>query len=118
MTPTLVVMLVLYSVMLASGQILFKMAAEAARAEGGSFFVALLFEPKFILAVALYGLLTLLWTWILSQVPLSRAYPLVALAFVVTPVLGSLLLGERLSGTVMLGTGLVLAGLMVVVYAE
>lgn len=118
MTPTLVVMLVLYSVMLASGQILFKMAAEAARAEGGSFFVALLFEPKFIFAVALYGLLTLLWTWILSQVPLSRAYPFVALAFVVTPVLGSLLLGERLSGTVILGTGLVLAGLMVVVYAE
>jgi len=118
MTPTLVVMLVLYSVMLASGQILFKMAAESAREEGGSFFIALLFEPKFIIAVALYGLLTLLWTWILSQVPLSRAYPFVALAFVVTPVLGSLLLGKRLSGTVMLGTGLVLAGLMVVVYAE
>jgi len=113
-SPGLVVSLVVYPVMLGAGQILFKMAAEAARARGGSFLGALVVQPKFILALALYGILTLLWTWILSKVPLSRAYPFVALAFVVTPVMAHLLLGERLSVGVMAGTALVFVGLVVV----
>ncbi len=118
MRPWLVAMLMAYSLMLASGQILFKMAAEDARERGGSFVVALFLQPRFILALALYGALTLLWTWILSKVPLSRAYPFVALAFVVTPILANWLLGERISGSVMVGTALVMAGLMVVVYGQ
>ena len=118
MTPWLVVLLVVYSVMLASGQILFKLSAEAARERGGSVLVSLLVEPKFAIAIALYAALTLLWTWILSKVPLSRAYPFVALAFVVTPVLAHSLLGERISVGLIVGTGLVMVGLMVVVYAR
>jgi drug/metabolite transporter (DMT)-like permease len=117
-TTSLMVLLVLYAVLLGVGQILFKMAAETARERGGGFLLALVFEPKFIVAIILYGGLTILWTWILSKVPLSRAYPFVALAFVITPVLAHVLLGEPLPIAVIGGTVLVMLGLVVVIYAR
>lgn len=77
------------------------------------------FNPGSSLRLRSTGALTpILLTWILSKVPLSRAYPFVASVFVVTPILANWLLGERISGSVMVGTALVMAGLMVVVYGQ
>ena len=42
----------------------------------------------FFVALILYAALTVLWVWILSYTPLSRAYPFLALAFALTPALG------------------------------
>ena len=43
-----------------------------------------LLNGYFFVAVILYAALTVLWVWILSFTPLSRAYPFVALAFALT----------------------------------
>ena len=48
-------------------------------------------------AVALYAAATLLWVRILTTVPLSRAYPFVALAFVLVPAAGYLFFHEAIS---------------------
>jgi drug/metabolite transporter (DMT)-like permease len=68
----------------------------------------------FLGAILLYVILTVLWVWILTFTPLSRAYPFVALAFAVTPVLGGLVFGEPIGTRLMLGIALILGGLLLV----
>lgn len=109
--------LVSYACGMAAGQVLFKTAALQMPATGtvGQKCLALALNPTFLAAVLLYGLLSALWVWILTTVPLSRAYPFVALAFVLTLSAGVLFFGEALSLRLLLGSALVLAGLMVIV---
>ena len=55
-----------------------------------------LLNGYFFVALILYARLTVLWVWILSFTPLSRAYPFLALAFALTPALGCLVFAESL----------------------
>lgn len=112
-----IVLLASYALAMAGGQILFKLASphfagEAPIAERA---VAVLHNGYFLAAVALYFALTMLWVWILSFTPLSRAYPFVALAFALTPVLGGFLFSEPLSLRLLAGIGFILCGLVLVV---
>ena len=104
-----------YSVAMAGGQLLFKFAAD--RSVGVSLVDRLLFllqDGYFLSALILYAGLTLLWVWILTFTPLSRAYPFVALAFVLTPLLAGLMLGETISLRLLLGLLAILCGLYLV----
>jgi undecaprenyl phosphate-alpha-L-ara4N flippase subunit ArnE len=51
---------------------------------------------------------------VLKSVPLTVAYPFMALTFCVVPLLAWLLLGETLSLRYGVGTGLIVIGLLVV----
>src|SRR5450759_2998710 len=57
----------------------------------------------FVTAVVFYAGYAILWVWILSFTPLSRAYPFVALAFALTPLLGAMLFGETISLRLIVG---------------
>jgi drug/metabolite transporter (DMT)-like permease len=111
-----VVLLFCYAAGMAGGQLLFKAAAVRFASEGpiGERLVGLLSNGYFLTAVALYAALTVLWVWVLSFTPLSRAYPFLALAFVLTPAFAALVFGEPLSLRLIVGTALILGGLMVV----
>src|SRR5262249_3153241 len=78
-----VVILCGYAAGMAAGQILFKLASMRL-APGDSVVerISGLFQNwLFIAALAIYLALSLLWVWILSFTPLSRAYLFVALSF-------------------------------------
>ena len=109
--------LLLFALGISFGQVLFKIAAERAkeRASDG-FLVSLLADGYFVLAVAFYGALTLLWIWILMRVPLSRAYPFVVLAFVFTPAFAVLFFGESVNVWYFIGLALILLGLGILVW--
>ena len=104
-----------FALMLAAGQILFKTAALAAPAmtslRGG---LGLLLLPSFWAALMLYGAATLLWIYLLQTIPLSRAYPFAALGFVIVPVAGILLFGERVTTGYAIGALLVIAGVLTI----
>jgi drug/metabolite transporter (DMT)-like permease len=105
-----------YAFGMTAGQLLFKLAAGGFTA-GTSLAeraVAMLFNGYFIAAVALYVALTFVWVWILSFTPLSRAYPFVALAFALTPLLGGLVFSEPLTARIWIGIGVILCGLVLV----
>lgn len=108
-----VVVLLGYSVGMSLGQVLFKLAADRAAASGSGapFWRAVLVSPVFFASVLLYAALTLLWVWILSRVGLSKAYPFVVLAFIVTPMLAALVFREALNAWYFLSLGLILGGL-------
>lgn len=90
------------------GQILFKFSALRADPKGGLW--GLLLNPYLATAGVIYVGATLLWVVQLKYVPLNRAYPLFALAFIIVPLLSNWAFGERLSIPYLLGSTLVVAG--------
>lgn len=107
--------LVTFPLVIAAGQILFKRAAEQVSAAPGSSWVMDVARlPIMWLAVFLYAAATLLWVRILMTVPLSRAYPFTALAFVIVPAAGYFLFSESVTVRQVIGTGLIVAGVVVV----
>ncbi len=111
-----ITILVAYAGAMTGGQLLFKMAALRAAPEGPFIerTMSLLLNGYFLVALVLYALLTVLWVWILTFTPLSRAYPFVALAFALTPALGGLVFAEPISIRLVIGIVLILCGLLFV----
>lgn len=113
MTLVQVAKLGAFALMLASGQMLFKLAAT--RTASGLNSVdglrELLASPWFWLALVLYGAATYLWIAILQRVPLSIAYPFVALGFVIVPFGAWLLFGETVGWRYAGGVVLIMAGI-------
>jgi drug/metabolite transporter (DMT)-like permease len=114
--PSQIAVLIAYAAAMAGGQLLFKMAATRGDPSGplGERMAGFLLNGYFAAAIILYAALTVLWVWILSFTPLSRAYPFVALAFALTPALGAIVFSEPVSTRLMIGIALILAGLLFV----
>ena len=105
--------LLLFSISLAGGQLLFKRAAQAiAGVPASRLLVVLATSPAMWAAIALYGGATLLWVWILSRVPLSQAHPWAALGVVVVPLAAVLMYGEAVRPVFWLGAALIVAGIV------
>jgi drug/metabolite transporter (DMT)-like permease len=111
--------LVTFSVMLAVGQMFFKVVARSMQGLPlGEGMLAIVGMPMLYFALALYGAATLLWIWILSRVPLSQAYPWVAVAMATVPILAGAVFHERVSPAYWLGIALVMLGVYVTQYAS
>ena len=112
-----ILLLSAYAAGMSGGQVLFKLAAlrSAGATSGiGERLFELVFNPYFIAAVVLYAAYAIFWVWILTFIPLSRAYPFIALAFALTPLLGGLLFGDPISLRLLAGIFFVLCGLFLV----
>ena len=111
-----VALLILYATSLAGGQVLFKYAAltTAEASSGIQKFANLALNPAFILAIVLYAGLSVFWVWLLARVPLSHAYPFVALAFMLTLTAGVMLFNEPATPRLVIGGALILGGLLVI----
>jgi len=112
-----IALLIAYASGMAAGQLLFK--AAALRLGDGyplsTRALLLLQNAAFIGAIVLYAALSVLWVWLLTFTPLSRAYPFVAVAFALTAVLGALVFAEPLSARLLAGIVAIACGLVLVV---
>ena len=118
LTASQIALLIAYAAGMAAGQLLFKGAALRFATPGagaGERILALFTNVYFLAALALYAALAILWVWVLSFTPLSRAYPFVALAFAFTPLLGGLVFDEAMSMRLVFGVLLILGGLFFVI---
>jgi drug/metabolite transporter (DMT)-like permease len=106
-----ILILTAYSSGLVGGQLLFKIAAQRANFSSPAGFVRLLTDPVFLCAVPLYAMLMVVWVWVLTFTPLSKAYLFVALALAITPLTAALVFDEPFTLKLAIGIGLVLAGL-------
>jgi len=111
-----VVLLVAYAAGMVGGQMLFKAAALRYQPDGtgAERALSLICNVYFLGAVALYVALTVLWVWLLTFIPLSRAYPFVALAFAITPLLGGMVFAEPITVKLLAGIALLLGGLLLI----
>jgi drug/metabolite transporter (DMT)-like permease len=116
LTLTQTSLLAAYAAGMAGGQLLFKTAALQMPGDApfATRLIGLLQNGYFLAAVALYAALSVLWVWVLTFTPLSRAYPFVAIAFALTPLLGGLVFAEPLSLRLLLGVAVILGGLYLV----
>jgi drug/metabolite transporter (DMT)-like permease len=103
--------LVVFCLSLAGGQVMFKMVAmRNPELRGISQLAGMLRDPVLWVAGTLYALSTILWIYLLQRLPLSRAYPFVAVAFILVPAAASVAFGERLSLRFLAGAALIVAG--------
>ncbi|AOB33104.1 4-amino-4-deoxy-L-arabinose-phospho-UDP flippase [Bordetella sp. H567] len=100
---------------IAAGQILFKLCA-ASLQRTGSFFAVSTATTLFC-ALALYGVTTIAWIWVLQKVELGRVYPFMALAFVLVPIASHFVFGERFHAQYFAGVALIIIGILVAVRA-
>ena len=70
----------------------------------------MLFSPFVLLGLMTYAVGTLVWLFVLAKAPLSLAYPFVGAGFVLTALLGALVLGENLSMLRLAGVVLITLG--------
>jgi multidrug transporter EmrE-like cation transporter len=108
--------LVLFAVVLACGQILFKAAAQSIRGPIG-FDAQTLFQlasnPFLLLSLAIYFVAALYWVLLLREIELSKAYLIIAVALVLVPLAGTFLFREPFTTRLFLGIVIILVGLAV-----
>jgi multidrug transporter EmrE-like cation transporter len=68
----------------------------------------------FIAGVALYGVSLLVWIMGLSRVPVSMAYPLLSLGYVINAVAAHYVFGEAVSATRWVGIAIIILGVWLV----
>lgn len=111
-----IILLVLFSIIIAIGQLLFKKTSQHLSGDFNlQMLVDLLTNLWFITAVFFYGAATLLWVYILKDTPLSFAYPFVALGFIIIPVASWFIWNEPISFQYAVGTALILSGIFIIV---
>ena len=97
--------------LLASGQLVFKSAADAG-VEAGTFLSIRPLAITFV-ALSIYGVASVLWILLLQHAPISRVYPFMGLAFVIVPVLAHFVLGDTLGVRNLLGGVVIAAGVVI-----
>jgi multidrug transporter EmrE-like cation transporter len=71
-------------------------------------------EPHFIGGVTCYGVSLIVWILGLSRVPVSIAYPILSLGYVINAVAAHYLLGESVTLTRSIGIGFIVLGVWLV----
>lgn len=109
-------MLYLYAVLcvigLSVGQILFKMGAAAL--SSGAVFFSIRVQAPILGAMAIYGVTSIAWVYILRNIELGRIYPIMALAFIVVPLGSYFVFGEKFNAQYVIGLVLIVLGIVVV----
>ena len=117
------VLFVLLSVLLsASSQILLKLGMMrpsmqlALASNQGPLHVAhvILTSPFVLCGMGFFGLSAIVWLFVLAKIPLSSAYPFVALGIAITVVAGRLIFAEEISLIKFVGVALVITGVLTV----
>ncbi|WP_046174517.1 EamA family transporter [Domibacillus indicus] len=110
-------LVLLNTLILVSGQFLWKYGMEKQTEAFSSVFsiIRLFFTPYIFTGLVMYGLATVLWLFILTKVPLSTAYPLQSLAYIIAVFGSFFIFGEavtfwKIAGVLFIMIGVSLIG--------
>jgi undecaprenyl phosphate-alpha-L-ara4N flippase subunit ArnE len=110
-------LLIFTSVVLgAVGQVLLKMGAlrVGGVADVGLLLWRILTNPHILAGFALYGVASVLWIVVLSRAPLSLAYPLLSLGYVLVLLASAYVFGETIPAVRVAGIAAILVGILLV----
>ncbi len=71
-------------------------------------------EPHILTGMMCYAISLVVWIMALSRVPVSIAYPMLSIGYVVNAIVAYLWLGEAVNATRMLGIGVIVLGVFIV----
>ena len=100
----------------AVAQLWLKIGAETINQAAGvkSMVTGMLQNVYFWSGLASYGLSLVLWLYVLANLELSKAYPLVSLGYVLAAILGFLFLNEQLNATRIAGLIFIVIGVCLI----
>ncbi|HCR3444599.1 EamA family transporter [Escherichia coli] len=98
---------------IAAGQILFKMTSSILQKTGSFFSIETL--AYLLSALALYGITTIAWIWVLQKIDLGKAYPLMALAFILVPIGSFIFFNEKFAPQYFVGILFIMIGIILAV---
>jgi multidrug transporter EmrE-like cation transporter len=111
-TTTQLARLLSFALFMAAGQVLFKkVSLMIPSLDSWRAIISLGSNVWFLLAISLYMLATFLWIDILREIPLSRAYPFIAIGFVLVPLAGYFFFAEPLNARYFAGVALIVTGI-------
>jgi len=106
------ILLLLNVFIMASGQLLFKRAADFINQNPGlTFPMTYITNIWFYAAIALFAISTFVWTQVLVKVPLSVAYPIVSFAYILTVLGAAVIFHEKISPLGVVGVILIMIGI-------
>lgn len=73
-----------------------------------------IFTPYVFMGFLVYGLSSILWMRIIRQVPLSFAYPMVSISYVLVVVMSKILFGDKINLTMSAGLLLICLGVTLI----
>jgi drug/metabolite transporter (DMT)-like permease len=95
-------------------QIFIKLAADGASGHGTSWFSGSLASPWFLAAVAVEIACFLIWMQVLSELDLSKAFPLSALSYVLVLLSSWIYFHEQITALQLIGSALILGGVWLI----
>jgi drug/metabolite transporter (DMT)-like permease len=84
------------------------------RDDWASQFGRMAIEPHFIGGIVCYGISLIVWIVGLSRVPVSMAYPMLSLGYIINAIAAHYLLGESVTLARWLGIGFIVVGVWLV----
>ena len=109
-------LLLLCVIAISAGQLLFKKAGLLLASEDGWLNSSML--VTMFLAALIYGAAALLWIYLLRDIPLSKAYMILALSFVMVPLASIVTYSERVGMGYIIGSAFILTGLILIFRSE
>jgi drug/metabolite transporter (DMT)-like permease len=116
MTPTAFAFLVTGVLLNALAQLLLKAGTNVlgvitfTRANWADLAARMALQPYFVAGIACYGVSVIVWIVGLSRVPVSVAYPMLSLGYIVNAIAAHYLLGEAVTPLRWLGIALIVVG--------
>lgn len=113
-------LVLLNTLILVSGQFLWKYGMEKQADAFSSIFsiIRLFFTPYIFTGLMMYGLATVLWLFILTKVPLSAAYPLQSLAYIIAVFGAFFIFGEAITFWKIAGVLFIMIGVSLIGVSE
>lgn len=109
-------LLLLNIALLVLGQLVWKTGLDKAGGLTLQNLLPTLTSPLILLGVALYGIATVVWLAVLSRLPLSTAYPLQSIAYVLGILIAWGVFQETVPLTRWIGAAIIVVGVVVVAY--
>ena len=95
-----------------TGQLLLKLGASTP-VHSPVDLLSILLKPYTLVALVFYAVSAILWIMVLSRVPLSYAYPLLALNYVLVVAISAWFLGEAVPAQRWVGVGVIMLGFFI-----
>lgn len=104
---------VLNALLMAAGQVLFKMGAKGKNMDSFTEIINVLISPVVILALIIYAATTILWLYILTKTPLSYAQPIQVLAIPTVVIISLYMFNEAVPTTRWIGIAIICIGVFI-----
>ncbi|KIL37692.1 membrane protein [Cohnella kolymensis] len=107
------IILLLNIVLLVAGQTVWKIGLDKVGGLHAGNWLQVMFSPLIMLGILIYAAATVLWLYVLSRLPISIAYPLQSLAFVLAMFIALFFFKESIPVNRWIGTAIIMAGITV-----